>query len=82
MPIHSLLHTAARLGSVNGALFMSLVPVSIFVIGLVRDHRPPPAEWLGAALVLTSLLVNNLLPHRPALGQRENVFQENNHATT
>ncbi len=50
----------------DGALFMNLVPVSAFVIGLARGHHPAPPELLGAALVVLALLANNLLPRRLA----------------
>lgn len=54
----------ARVGPVNGALFMNLVPVSALVIGIVIGHRPSGAELAGASLVLTALLANNLLQRR------------------
>jgi drug/metabolite transporter (DMT)-like permease len=54
----------ALLGPVNGALFMNLVPVSAFAIGLLRGHRPTAMELFGAALVLAALVINNVLPRR------------------
>lgn len=55
----------ALIGPVNGALFMNLVPVSAFVIGIALGHRPAPVEVMGALLVLGALLANNLLLRRP-----------------
>jgi len=55
----------ALIGPVNGALFMNLVPVSAFVIGIALGHRPSLMELAGAMLVLSALLTNNLLLRRP-----------------
>jgi drug/metabolite transporter (DMT)-like permease len=47
-------------GPVNGVLFINLVPVVAFLIGVVQGHAFGRAEVLGAALVIAALLANNL----------------------
>lgn len=55
----------ALVGPVDGALFMNLVPVSAFIIGVGLGHTPNAAELAGAALVLAALIGNNLAQRRP-----------------
>lgn len=50
-----------RLGAVNGALFMNIVPVTAFLIEIIRGWHPPFAEVFGALLVIGALVTNNLL---------------------
>lgn len=57
----------ARVGPVNGALFMNLVPVSALIIGMAIGHRPAVSELAGAILVIVALLANNLLQRRARL---------------
>ena len=60
------------LGPLNGMLFINLVPISAFIIGLARGFAPYPAEFAGAALTLLALVANNLLARRAsALGNAE-----------
>jgi drug/metabolite transporter (DMT)-like permease len=47
-------------GPVNGVLFINLVPITAFAIGLAQGHVFGPAELTGAALTITALVVNNL----------------------
>lgn len=55
------------LGALNGVLFINVVPVTAFVIGLALGHRFGGAELLGAALTILALVANNLyLRRRPA----------------
>ena len=49
-----------RLGAVNGALFMNMVPLTAFAIAIIRGQRPPLAEAIGALLVIGALVTNNL----------------------
>jgi drug/metabolite transporter (DMT)-like permease len=55
-----------RLGPVNGVLFINLVPVSAFAIGVIRGSRFSAAEWIGAGVVLATLLATNLDARRRA----------------
>ncbi len=48
------------LGPVNGVLFINFVPVTAFIIGIVLGHKFSIIELLGAALVITALITNNL----------------------
>lgn len=49
-----------RLGAVNGALFMNVVPLTAFSIEIIRGQRPPLTEMIGALLVIGALVTNNL----------------------
>ena len=49
----------ALLGPLNGVLFINLVPITAFVIGIGQGHRFGAAEIAGAALTIGALLVNN-----------------------
>lgn len=48
------------LGAVNGVLFINFVPITAFVIGLALGHAFNAGEVIGALLVITALVVNNL----------------------
>lgn len=48
------------LGAVNGVLFINLVPITAFAIGLAQGHRFAQTEFLGAALTISALVANNL----------------------
>jgi drug/metabolite transporter (DMT)-like permease len=52
------------MGVLNGMLFINLVPVSAFIIGLSYGNELHPVELIGAALTLTALVANNLLARR------------------
>jgi drug/metabolite transporter (DMT)-like permease len=47
-------------GPVNGVLFINLVPVVAFLIGVAQGHALGRAEVLGAMLVVGALIANNL----------------------
>lgn len=66
----------ALLGPVDAGLYMNLVPVSAFVIGVLRGHHPAPVELLGAGLVLLALLVNNFLLRRAVGRARPSIQPE------
>jgi drug/metabolite transporter (DMT)-like permease len=52
------------LGPVNGVLFINFVPVAAFIIGIILGHQFSVIEFVGAALVLTALITNNLYIRR------------------
>jgi len=66
-----------RLGAQNGMLFINVVPLTALVVGVLRGQHFGHWELTGAALVLASLLINQLAPRllaqpmlvRPALGK-------------
>jgi drug/metabolite transporter (DMT)-like permease len=53
-------------GAVNGVLFINLVPVTAFLIGVAQGHDFGRDELLGAALVIGALVANNLYARRQA----------------
>lgn len=50
-----------RLGAVNGALFLNVVPLTAFLIEILRGWQPPVVEVFGALLVIGALVTDNLL---------------------
>lgn len=48
------------LGPVNGVLFINFVPITAFTIGVINGRLFSHAEILGAAIVITALISNNL----------------------
>lgn len=48
------------LGPLNGILFINLVPITAFSIGLVQGHELSAAEIVGAAITISALVVNNV----------------------
>ena len=48
------------LGPANGVLFINLVPITAFVIGVAQGHRFGPSEIAGVLLVIGALVVNNV----------------------
>lgn len=52
------------IGPLNGVLFINLLPVSAFAIGVAQGKSFSAAELAGAALVVAALVVNNLLSRR------------------
>lgn len=54
----------ARLGAVNALLIGNATPVLVFAIDVWRGLAPRPVEWLGAAMVVTALIANNLIESR------------------
>jgi drug/metabolite transporter (DMT)-like permease len=55
---------ARRIGALNAALFLNLVPVVTFGIGWLQGRRFEPIELIGAALVIAALAANNLYVRR------------------
>ncbi|MGE5089894.1 MAG: DMT family transporter [Candidatus Levyibacteriota bacterium] len=52
------------LGAANGVLFINLVPVTAFAIGVAQGHRFGAAEGVGAAMTLAALVASNLAGRR------------------
>lgn len=48
------------LGPINGVLFINLVPITAFAIGLAQGRAFGQAELAGAGLTIAALIVNNL----------------------
>lgn len=48
------------LGPLSGMLFINLVPIAAFLIGVYQGQHFAAAELIGAALVMSALIVNNL----------------------
>jgi drug/metabolite transporter (DMT)-like permease len=48
------------LGPANGVLFINLVPITAFAIGIAQGHRFGAAQIVGAMLVIGALVINNL----------------------
>ena len=53
-----------RIGSLNTMLLMNLVPVVTFAVRFAQGARPTSVELFGAALVISSLVANNLYLRR------------------
>jgi drug/metabolite transporter (DMT)-like permease len=53
------------LGPTNGVLFINLVPVTAFAIGVAQGHTFVWAELAGSALALLAVLVNSLWSTAP-----------------
>ena len=54
------------IGVQNAALFGNLIPVTTFVIEILRGYRPGWVEAGGAVLTITALVVNSLRARRAA----------------
>lgn len=52
------------LGAVNGVLFINFVPITAFTIGALSGRAFSLTEVLGALLVMTALVLNNLYLRR------------------
>jgi drug/metabolite transporter (DMT)-like permease len=55
----------AILGPANGVLFINLVPITAFAIGVAQGHRFGASEIIGVVLVIGALLANNLAARSP-----------------
>lgn len=55
----------SALGSANGVLFINLVPLVAFAIGVAQGHRFGPAELVGVALVIGALVASNVAGRAP-----------------
>ncbi|MDC9594961.1 AMP-binding protein [Xenorhabdus sp. IM139775] len=49
-----------RLGPVNGILFINLVPITAFAIGIIMDKPFTNAEVVGTLVTIGSLIINNI----------------------
>lgn len=56
----------AALGAANGVLFINLVPVTAFAIGVAQGHMFHWAEIVGSMLTLSAVVVNSLGSRVPA----------------
>lgn len=50
----------AVLGAANGVLFINLVPITAFAIGIAQGHRFGATEIAGALLVIGALIASNV----------------------
>jgi len=55
------------LGPANGVLFINLVPITAFAIGVAQGHKFGASEIAGALLVIGALVVNNVATRAPAV---------------
>jgi len=51
----------AKLGSAKAVLFMNVVPITAFAIAIAFGARYPFIEYVGAALTILALVLNNVL---------------------
>jgi drug/metabolite transporter (DMT)-like permease len=68
----------AAIGSIgpqNAVLFSNLIPVTTFVIEIVRGYRPNGVEVAGAALTIAALVANNLFARRVQARREERVAE-------
>ena len=45
---------------INGVLFMNFVPVTTFIIAILGNQRVSYIEYLGAFIVISALVFNNI----------------------
>jgi drug/metabolite transporter (DMT)-like permease len=55
-----------RLGPANTTLFITLVPITAFAIRIAEGARPSAAEFIGAGIIIFSLVAANLYGRRAA----------------
>lgn len=60
-----------QLGPLNGVLFINLVPISAFTIGILTGQHFSEAEWVGAFLVIFSLLASNIFARKKGNNKSE-----------
>jgi drug/metabolite transporter (DMT)-like permease len=64
------------IGPQTTSLFGNLIPVSTFVIEIVRGYRPGAVELAGAVIAIAALVANNLLSRpRPARLSQEREYE-------
>ena len=56
----------AAMGAANGVLFINLVPITAFAIGIAQGHRFGATEIAGALLVIGALIASNVAGRAPA----------------
>jgi drug/metabolite transporter (DMT)-like permease len=64
-------------GSLNAALFMNLIPVTAFVVGVFAGHRVLVSDLLGGMLVIAALIAHNI-SHRQVPDQLLNSRRKTN----
>jgi len=55
------------LGPANGVLFINLVPITAFAIGVAQGHKFGASEIAGVLMVIGALVVNNVATRAPAV---------------
>jgi len=60
-------------GVTNGVLFINFVPVTVFAIRIAQGHHFQPIEFLGAALVISALIANNVVIRRADASAQQGV---------
>lgn len=55
-----------RIGADNTTLFITLVPITAFAIALAEGAQPTAAEFIGAGMIIASLVAANLYGRRDA----------------
>ena len=58
--------SARLIGGANTALLFILVPLTAFVVQIVRGYRPVLIEYIGAVIAMSAVTANNLLARREA----------------
>jgi len=58
--------SARFIGSANTALLVVLVPLTTFVIQIIRGYRPVLLEYVGAVIAMAAVTANNLRARREA----------------
>ena len=53
------------LGPANGVLFINLVPITAFAIGVAQGHRFGASEIAGVLMVIGALVINNVATREP-----------------
>ena len=53
------------LGPANGVLFINLVPITAFAVGVAQGHRFGASEIAGVLMVIGALVVNNVATRAP-----------------
>jgi drug/metabolite transporter (DMT)-like permease len=53
------------LGPANGVLFINLLPITAFAIGVAQGHRFGASEIAGALMVIGALVINNVATRAP-----------------
>jgi drug/metabolite transporter (DMT)-like permease len=56
--------SARLIGGQNTALLMNLVPITVFVIQIIRGYDPVTLEYVGALLAIGAVTANNLVLRR------------------
>ncbi len=65
------------LGTVNGILFVNLVPITAFIIGIFQGHQFTMIEAAGAFITIGALIGNNFHARKMANKAREAIIAAN-----